>query len=113
MAGLLIDLFEAPTALPTGIKKRLQTLIPLTGNLAVDTAALSNLGRLESVPDLGEAGAVKAVWFSPPGRMPLGTSLGIATLRDELFVTLRYRHSQFDARAAAEFGSLFRRVLVG
>jgi NRPS condensation-like uncharacterized protein len=113
IAGLLIDLFEAPTALPTGIKKRLQTLIPLTGNLAVDTAALSNLGRLESVPDLGEAGAVRAVWFSPPGRMPLGTSLGIATLEGELFVTLRYRFSQFDADAAAEFGSLFRRVLVG
>ncbi len=113
MAGLLIDLFEAPTALPTGIKKRLQTLIPLTGNLAVDTAALSNLGKLESVPDLGDAGAVKAVWFSPPGRMPLGTSLGVATLEGDLFVTLRYRHSQFGADAAAEFGSLFRRVLVG
>jgi NRPS condensation-like uncharacterized protein len=113
VAGLLVDLFEAPTILPTAIKKRLQTLIPLTGNLAVDTAALSNLGRLESVPDLGDAGAVKAVWFSPPGRMPLGTSMGVATLEGELFVTLRYRFSQFDAGAAAEFASLFRRVLVG
>jgi NRPS condensation-like uncharacterized protein len=112
VAGLLIDLFEAPTVLPTAIKKRLQTLIPLTGNLAVDTAALSNLGRLESVPDLGDAGAVKAVWFSPPGRMPLGVSLGIATLEGELFVTLRYRFSQFDAGAAGEFAALFKRVLV-
>ena len=113
VAGLIIDMFEAPTVLPTAIKKRLQTLIPLTGNLAVDTAALSNLGRLESVPDLGEAGPVKAVWFSPPGRMPLGVSLGVATLGDELFLTLRYRFSQFDAGAAAEFASLFKRVLVG
>src|SRR4051812_6915919 len=113
VAGLLIDLFEAPTVLPTAIKKRLQTLIPLTGNLAVDTAALSNLGRLESVPDLGEAGRVKAVWFSPPGRMPLGVSIGVATLEGELFVTLRYRHSQFGPGAGAEFASLLERVLVG
>ena len=67
MAGLLIDLFEAPTALPTGIKKRLQALIPLTGNLAVNTAALSNISRLGAVPDLGDAVAMKAVSFSPAG----------------------------------------------
>lgn len=112
IGGLIVDLFDAPASLPTAVKKRLQALIPLTGNLAVDTATLSNLGRLESVPDLGEAGAVKAVWFSPPGRMPLGASFGTATLEDELFVTLRYRFSQFNAPAAADFASLFRRVLV-
>jgi hypothetical protein len=83
------------------------------GNRAVDTAVLSNLGRLHALPDLrGGAGGVRSVWFSPPGRMPLGTSIGTATLGGELFVTLRYRHDLFDAGAAAEFASLYREVLL-
>jgi NRPS condensation-like uncharacterized protein len=111
--GLIVDLLEFPTVLPAGVKRRLQELIPLTGNRAVDTAVLSNLGRLDALPDLGGgAGGVRSVWFSPPGRMPLGTSVGAATLGGELFVTLRYRHALFDAGAAAEFASLYREVLL-
>jgi NRPS condensation-like uncharacterized protein len=73
---------------------------------------LSNLGRLDAVPSLGgEAGEVRRVWFSPPGRMPLGASLGAATYGDQLFLTLRYRHALFDAPAAAAFGQLLREVL--
>jgi NRPS condensation-like uncharacterized protein len=114
VAGLIVDLLQFPTALPTGIKKRLQELIPLTGNMVVDTAVLSNLGRLEGVPRLGDAaGSVRSVWFSPPGRMPLGASLGVATLGDEMFVTLRYRRALFSPDAAAEFGALYRDVLTG
>jgi NRPS condensation-like uncharacterized protein len=114
VAGLIVDLLQVPTALPTGIKRRLQELIPLTGNMVVDTAVLSNLGRLEGVPHLGdEAGAVRAVWFSPPGRMPLGASLGVATLDQEMFVTLRYRRAMFSPEAASEFAVLYRDVLTG
>jgi len=112
-AGLAVDLLELPTAtLPTRIKQRFQDLIKLTGSRFVDTTVLSNLGRLEKVPALGgEAGEVTKVWFSPPGRMPLGASLGAATYGDELFVTLRYRHALFDPRAAADFAALLREVL--
>jgi len=113
IAGLIVDLFGPPTLLPPAVKQRLQHLIPLTGNLVVDTAVLSNLGRLEAVPRLGDAGAIKAVWFSPPGRMPLGASVGAATLGGELFVTLRYRHALFDRRAGAAFARRYRDVLVG
>src|SRR3954452_3873539 len=113
LAGLIVDLVEFPTVLPTGIKQRLQELIPLTGDFVVDTAVLSNLGRLQAVPSLGdEAGDVTAVWFSPPGRMPLGASLGVATLNDRLHVTLRYRHAFMDAAAAERFGALCRAVLL-
>jgi NRPS condensation-like uncharacterized protein len=113
LAGLIVDLVEFPTVLPTGIKQRLQELIPLTGDFVVDTAVLSNLGRLQAVPRLGdEAGDVTAVWFSPPGRMPLGASLGVATLKDRLHVTLRHRHALLDAAAAERFGALFRAVLL-
>ena len=39
-------------------------------------------------------------------------SLGTASLDNRLFVTLRYRHALFGARAAADFGDLYRDVLV-
>jgi NRPS condensation-like uncharacterized protein len=113
VAGLIVDLFSLPTALPTGLKRRMGDLIPLTGNVVVDTAVLSNLGRVQDVPHLGEAGAVQELWFSPPGRMPLGASLGAVTLGERLFLTLRYRHALFDQAAAAEFMSTFREVLAG
>ena len=112
IAGLIIDLFGAPTILPTAIKRRMQDLIPLTGNVVVDTAVLSNLGRIESVPHLGEAGSVRELWFSPPGRMPLGASLGVATLGGRMFITLRYRHALFDAAAAAHFLAGFKEALL-
>jgi NRPS condensation-like uncharacterized protein len=112
VAGLIVELFTAPTLLPTGLKQRMQSLIPLTGNVVVDTAVLSNLGRVTEVPVLGDAGPVQELYFSPPGRMPLGASLGAATLGDRLFVTLRYRHPLFDAIAAEEFVDLFRQVLL-
>src|SRR5271156_200729 len=103
IAGLVVDLFALPSALPTVIKQRMQRLIPLTGNVIVDTAALSNLGRIPPAPGFGDAGAVQGVWFSPPARMPLGASIGAATLDGRLFLTLRYRHAMFDAQAARAF----------
>jgi NRPS condensation-like uncharacterized protein len=112
LAGLIVDLFSAPAVLPTALKQRMQSLIPLTGDVVVDTAVLSNLGRVADVPTLGDAGAVREIWFSPPGRMPLGASLGVATLGGRLFVTLRYRHPLFDRSAAAEFLELLRAVLL-
>jgi NRPS condensation-like uncharacterized protein len=113
IAGLIVDLFGAPMLLPAALKGRIHDLIPLTGNVIVDTAVLSNLGRIQSVPAMGDAGRVRELWFSPPGRMPLGASLGAATIDGRLFMTLRYRHALFDAAAAAEFLSIFRRTLLG
>jgi NRPS condensation-like uncharacterized protein len=112
-AALVVDLLELPTAtLPTAVKRRFQDLLTLTGNRFVDTAVLSNLGRLDGVPRLGgAAGTVTQVWFSPPGRMPLGASLGAATHNDELFLCLRYRHALFDADGAGDFAAVLRDVL--
>jgi hypothetical protein len=90
----------------------MQDLIPLTGNVVVDTAVLSNLGRVENAPRLGDAGPVREIWFSPPGRMPLGASLGAATLDERLFVTLRFRHALFDSAAGAQFMAGFKHVLL-
>jgi NRPS condensation-like uncharacterized protein len=112
LAGLIVDLFGPPRLLATGLKKRMQDLIPLTRDVVVDTAVLSNLGRVDGVPHLGDAGAVQELWFSPPGRMPLGAALGAATLDGRLFLTLRHRHPQFGAAAAEEFLALYKQVLL-
>src|SRR2546423_1515874 len=64
--ALTVDLPQRRRRGPAAIKRRLQDLIPLTGTRVVDTAVLSNLGRLDP-----PAHGVRAVWFSPPGRMPL------------------------------------------
>jgi hypothetical protein len=91
----------------------LPSLIPLTGNVVVDTASLSNLGVLGGFPPLGHgAGAVTEVWFSPPNRMPLGASFGVATFEGRLQLALRYRHAQFDGDAARAFVRLYREILV-
>jgi NRPS condensation-like uncharacterized protein len=112
-AGLAVDLLELPTAtLPTAVKQRFQDLITLTGSRLLDTAMLSNLGRLGAVPHLGEsAGEVRHVWFSPPGRMPMGASLGAASYDGTLFLCLRYRHALFDSAAAIAFTALLRDTL--
>jgi NRPS condensation-like uncharacterized protein len=112
LAGTVVDQLRRLRGLPVRVKRMLPALIPLTGNVVVDTASLSNLGVLEPFPWLGDdAGAVEAVWFSPPNRMPLGASFGAATLDGRLHLTLRYRRAQFDGDAAAAFAKLYRDVL--
>lgn len=111
LAGLIVDLFDAPSLVPTALRQRMPDLIPLTRDVVVDTAVLSNLGRVQDVPGFGSAGAVRELRFSPPGRMPLGASLGAATVGGRLFLTLRYRHAQFGAAAADRFPATLRTVL--
>jgi NRPS condensation-like uncharacterized protein len=112
LAGTVVDSVQRLSMLPVSVKRRLPDLIPLTGNVVVDTASLSNLGALGAFPTLGEdAGRVEAVWFSPPNRMPLGASFGVVTLAGRLHLALRYRRAQFDSVAAGAFARLYRDVL--
>lgn len=112
LGGLAVDLLVVPGKLMIAWKRWLQYLKPLTGDVVVDTASLSNLGRLDALPAEFD-GAVTAVGFSPPSQMPLGVSVGAVTLQDRLYLTLRYRHAQFDSSAARRFTSLYREVLLG
>jgi hypothetical protein len=66
---------------------------------------LSNVGRLDDL-SFGAA-AVEELWFSPPARMPLGLAIGTATMNGRLFLSLRYRHRQFDDAAANRFADLY------
>jgi NRPS condensation-like uncharacterized protein len=106
LAGAVVDLLDGPSMQPIAVKRRMADLIALTGDVVVDTASLSNLGVLEPLP-----GEVRAVWFSPPGRMPLGAAIGVVAHGERLHLTLRYRHAQFDRAAAKQFLALFRAVL--
>jgi NRPS condensation-like uncharacterized protein len=113
LAGVVVDVLNQLSMFSVGVKRRLPDLIPLTGDVVVDTASLSNLGIVESPPRLDDtAGPVRAMWFSQPGRMPLGTCVGALTLNGRLHLALRYRHAQFDKPAARAFFRLFRTVLL-
>jgi NRPS condensation-like uncharacterized protein len=110
LEGLAVDLLMIPSKLPIAAKRWLQYVKVMVGDAVVDTASLSNLGRLDSLPhELGDA----AVWFSPPGQMPLGVSIGAVTVGERLHVTLRYRHAQFGSAAAGRFVELYRSILFG
>ncbi|MCW3013861.1 MAG: hypothetical protein JWO02_953 [Solirubrobacterales bacterium] len=113
LSGTVIDLLAGQAMLSVAARRRLQDLIPLSGDVVVDTASLSNLGVLETLPSLGEAGSVREMWFSPPGRMPLGAAIGVLTVDGRLRVTLRYRHAQFDRDAARAFLRIYRDVVLG
>ena len=114
LAGAVVDVLKRLSVLSVAVKRRLPDLIPLTGDFVVDTASLSNLGVVDNPPaSLGSAGSVRAIWFSQPGRMPLGTCVGALTFGGRLHVTLRYRHAQFDRAAARAFCRMFREVLRG
>jgi len=110
----LIDLLRGAQWLPLWLKRASRDLIPLTGNRLVDSTAVSNLGRVNDFGSFGgKAGKVREFWFSPPARMPLGVSLGVATHRDEMYLSFRYRNAQFSPGAAARFVELFQRILLG
>jgi NRPS condensation-like uncharacterized protein len=104
LAGSIVDMLASSGQLTIAVKRRLPDLITLTGNVVVDTASLSNLGVLSGLP-------VQAAWFSPPGRMPLGTAFGAVTLDGRLHLTLRYRHAQLDAAAASVLVARYREAL--
>ena len=101
----LYDLLDAMKAAPLTVKRAVPRLIHLTGDRFVDTAMLSNLGRLPAVPSFGPK-APSELWFSPPCDPTCSLSVGVATCEQRLSLVARYRHEQFDARAAEDFTDL-------
>ncbi len=97
--------------LPVGVKRFLPMLLPLTGDRLVDTAVVSNLGRVDPVDFGAEVGPAVELWFSPPARMPLGVGIGAATVDDRLHLSFRSCRAQFDDAAARSFVETYRRAL--
>lgn len=102
----LIEVLGRSRLFPLWAKQVLVMMLPLSGNRLVDTAMLSNLGRVEA-PSFGSGGVATDIWFSPPARMPLGLAVGVVTTDERLHLVFRYRHRLFGAEAAAEFSARY------
>jgi NRPS condensation-like uncharacterized protein len=104
----LHDLLEVIKKVPLPVKRAVSRLSPLTGDRFVDTAMLSNLGRIPEPPTFATApdSGPPELWFSPPCDRSCSVAIGVATIGQRLSLVARYRHDQFDADAAEEFTDL-------
>lgn len=104
----LIEALAGLAAVPVWAKRSVAAVLSLSANRLVDSALLSNLGRLDDPPSFGPgAGETTEMWFSAPARMPLGVSIGTVTVGRRLHVAFRYRHPLFDAGAARRFAQRY------
>ncbi len=104
----LHDLLEVIKKMPLPVKRAVSRLSPLTGDRFVDTAMLSNLGRIPEPPTLASRSdsGPPELWFSPPCDRSCSVSIGVATVGQRLALVARYRYDQFDAASAEEFTDL-------
>ncbi|MGH2393014.1 MAG: condensation domain-containing protein [Candidatus Limnocylindria bacterium] len=108
MGTTLVEVLALSPRLPLWAKQSLSPLLRLTGSRLVDTALLSNLGRLDRVPSFGpDVGETVEAWFSAPARMPCGLSLGVATVAGRTHLSFRYRHPLFGPDAAGRFAERY------
>ena len=98
--------------MPVWAKHAVAPLVWFSGDRLVDTALLSNLGKIDEPPAFGpDAGDTTEMWFTAPCRMPLGLSIGTVTTAGRMHIAYRYRHPQFDAGAAARFADRYAAAL--
>jgi len=111
-AGWLVDILEGATWVPVVLKKQLQLLLPLVQSQFVESATLSNLGRV-SIPAFGDAGDVTEVWFSPPclSEQLIPLAVGLAGVGNELFLSIRTNRRHLGDGAAERFARILRQVL--
>jgi NRPS condensation-like uncharacterized protein len=108
----LIELLVRSTKLPALLKESVSQLLWLTGNRLVDTALISNLGRISDPPTFGPSvGGTTGLWFSAPARMPCGLSVGAATMAGQLHLSFRCRYPVLDRGAANRFADRYLAVL--
>lgn len=89
-------------ALAPVVRRGVPWLLDRTDYRLVDTAVLSNLGRVPSLPGF-TADAPTGVWFSPPTVMPMGVGIGVATHDGAMRLAVRYAFEQFDTDAVERF----------
>ena len=106
-AAFLESLELIPHGTPVGLEQRLPELLRGPRRGLLDTAMLSNLGRIPApLPGLdGEEPA--AVWFTPPAWKPTPLGVGVATVGGTVHLGFRYLRTTFDDDAAAAFASLY------
>ncbi|NYD34649.1 hypothetical protein [Actinomycetospora corticicola] len=105
-AGWIADVLSV-LVVPRGVKRVAPRLLPLVEGRFVESTILSNLGPA-SFGDLGEAGAVREVRFSPPVLSPrMAVTLGVVGHDDGLTLTWRSLRRQVGAAGVAEFAEVF------
>jgi NRPS condensation-like uncharacterized protein len=92
-----------PSGTPVGLKEWVPELLDGLGRRFVDTAVLSNLGRMPApwpgfIPDDDPT-----LWFSPPSFTLAPVGIGVATVGGTIHLTGRYWRRTFDADAATSF----------
>lgn len=104
----LHDLLSLTRKAPLLFKRAAPRLLPYVNDRFVDTAMLSNLGRIPDSPsfDAGPDAPIPELWFSPPCDPVCSVAIGVATSGSRLALVTRYRSQQFDVRAAEEFTDL-------
>jgi NRPS condensation-like uncharacterized protein len=104
----LMELLGGLPVVPVWAKHSVAPLARFSGDRLVDTALLSNLGKIDEPPSFGpDVGDTTEMWFSAPCRMPLGLSIGTVTTAGRMHVAYRYRHPQFDAEGVARFADRY------
>jgi len=103
-----LELLAPASRLPRWAKEAAVKVLPLTGDRLVDTSMFSNLGLLDEPIDFGAAaGATTGMWFSPPGRMPLGVTVGAVTTGGRLHLSFRHLNQQMGEAAARRFADRY------
>jgi NRPS condensation-like uncharacterized protein len=103
----LVDLFDVATRFPVGVKRATSRLVPFLGaERLIDTAVLSNLGRLAEPPTL-DGQPPEQLWFSPPCDRVCSVGVGVVTVGQSLMLSVRYRRELFDRTAAEAFTEQF------
>lgn len=109
LASVLIPTAAAASmGAPIAVRTALGKVLPSAIDRFADTAVLSNLGGFDRA-DLRFGADLPAteLHFSPPARMPTGSSVGACRLGDDLFLSLRYCHAQFTPDAGRAFADRY------
>jgi NRPS condensation-like uncharacterized protein len=110
-AASLIEVLNRLPGLPIWAQKWVEPMLAITGRRLIDTAILTNLGKLDDPPSFGDDLEAEELWLSAPARMPLGVSLGAVTMAGRMNITFRYRPSLFGPDGGRRFAEQYLRAL--
>lgn len=96
-----------PSLTPLGVRRLLPELLRGPGRGLLDTAMLSNLGRVPApAPSLTDDGPSE-LWFSPPCWEPTPLGIGVVTVDGSMQLVFRYASTTMDRGAARRFADRY------
>lgn len=107
-----LDWWRLVSAMPHAVRRRIADAVFGLGEPFLDTAVLSNLGRIPALPPLADGELVRP-WVTPPCWPPTPLSVGAVTVGDRLHVGFRYEADRFDAPATEAFADAYLGRLTG